>query len=423
MKIIILNTNDQNGGAARAAYRLHFSMKNIEVDSLMLVKNKFLSDQSVIPVSVFDKRPKYINVWYDYVINKIKNKIQQRKWRRYPDRSQMILSDLRSTSLHGALRKTEFDILHLHWVNHRFLNIGELINLNKPVVWTLHDAWPFTGICHITNDCIKYEQECGNCPQLKSNKENDLSREIWQKKQKIYNQIDLHIVAPSKWLAACAGQSSLFKSVPVTVIPNGIDTDLFAPANKYECREELRLPLDKKYILFGAMQALSDVNKGFDTLTKTLTLLKNHYSSTELELLIIGADEPLVKPDLGYTQHYFGILTSEISIAKAYNAADVTVVPSFSENLSNTIMENLSCGIPVVAFDIGGNGDMIEHQINGYLAKPYIPEDLVDGIIWCLDNKQTQLLSENARNKVLQNFSQSYVSLQYKKLYSQIIHA
>ena len=423
MKILFINTYDQKGGAAQAAYRLHSDMKNVGVKSLMLVKNKTLNDFSVLATSSYDKRPKYFSDLTDLLITKIKNKIQHFNWRLYPNRTSMILSDLRFISIHGALKKTEFDILHLHWINHRFFNIAELLKVNKPIVWTLHDAWPFTGICHIANDCNKYEQQCGNCPQLKAGIIDDLSHDIWLKKQKIYKSLDLHIVSPSHWLASCVRKSTLLKSFPVTVIPNGINTEVFSPVDKSISRENLNLKLNKKYILFGAMQALSDTNKGFEIIRKTLISLKEFYSYNELELLIVGAEEPIEKIDLYYNQHYLGILTSENKMAQVYNAADVAIVPSFSENLSNTIMENLSCGIPVVAFNMGGNGDMIDHQINGYLAVAFSSEDLANGLVWCLNTQNSKSLSENARKKVIENFSQNKISEQYKKLYTQISHA
>jgi len=177
------------------------------------------------------------------------------------------------------------------------------------------------------------------------------------------------------------------------------------------------LSKDKKLVLFGAVSATSDPRKGFKELSEALRKLKLR----DIELVVFGSSKPKDAPDFGFNTHYLGHLHDDVSLVTLYNAVDVTVVPSLQENLSNTIMESLSCGTPVVAFNIGGNSDMIEHKINGYLAKPYDTDDLAKGIEWILSSPNYNELCENARNKVLREFDSKVVVKKYIELYDKII--
>lgn len=415
LKVLTVNVSDSSGGAARAAYRIHKAVMTAGVDGKFLVKNKYLADTSVIAVDSFDKKYPFSNI-ISYVQHKIKNKIQLARWRPYPNRDDVFLSDLRSSEIHGALQKIDFDILHLHWINLRFLDLRELRKINKPIVWTLHDCWAFTGICHYFYDCERYTQGCGKCPHLHSNNANDLSAKVWQQKKQIYQGFNMYIVTPSHWLADAARKSSLFSQFPVSVIPNPIDTEYFCPGNKAEACEELKLDVNKKYILFGAMNAVNDRNKGFVEFKKTIQYFEQHYNDGNTEILIFGSNEA---PDMGLNHiaiKNLGMLHDKKLLA-AYRAAHVMVVPSLSENLSNIIMESLACGTPVVAFNIGGNADMIDHMKNGYLAQSLDIEDLAKGVNYCLLNNADGALTEAAREKVVANFGIKTIGEHYIKLY------
>ncbi|HPM09592.1 MAG TPA: glycosyltransferase family 4 protein [Paludibacter sp.] len=416
MKVLSVNISDTNGGAARAAYRIHQAVNEQGVDAKMFVKNKNSTDKRVFEVADFDKKYLFSNQ-IRFVQNKVKNKIQQHRWRPYPDREDVFMSDLRSSSIHGAFQKIDFDVLHLHWINLRFLNLKELLKVNKPIVWTLHDCWAFTGVCHYFYDCEKYKDSCGECPFLHSTDKHDLSYQVWRKKEHIYGKLNLHIVTPSRWLGEAAKQSTLFKNFPLTVIPNSIDTELFKPINKTDARQKLNLDNDKKYILYGAMNAVKDSRKGFWELLQAMKFLEKKECLNKVELIVFGADKPLEQLQLKIPVSYLGVLNNDKDIIAAYNAADVMVVPSLSENLSNAIMESLSCGTPVTAFNIGGNSDMIEHQKNGYLAKEQDSADLANGILWCLENNGKGDLSKNARRKVMGNYTNEIVGKQYANLY------
>ena len=420
LKILSVNVSDTSGGAARAAYRIHRAVRTLGVDSRMFVKNKEKEDDSVLRVDDFDRKNIFSGI-YRFVRHKIKNKLQHARWNKYPRREDVFLSDLRSTSIHGALQKIDYDVLHLHWINLRFLDLKELTRVNKPIVWTLHDCWPFAGICHYFYDCDQYKTNCGNCPFLHSGIEKDLSYRVWRRKKKFYTGLNLHIVTPSRWLAEAARQSSLFSGFPVTVIPNPIDTNLFSPRSRAEACTVLGLQPDKKYILYGAINAIADKRKGFIQLAEAFRVLEQQGSEQDIELLVMGADQPMEELKNSIPVTYLGYINSDEKMVSAYNAADLMVVPSLSENLSNVIMESLACGTPVVAFNIGGNSDMIEHQQNGYLAEAFSVDDLAEGILWCLEHNKDGRLSEDARKKVEDNFSMEKVAGEYSELYKSLV--
>lgn len=410
------------GGAGRAAYRIHQGVRNLGVDSRMLIKGGQGNGSDIFTLDDFASH----NVLYkafDWTQNKVKNKVQHFHWNRYPERENVFMSDLRGTDLHSALHKLDYDVLHLHWINMRFVHIEDLPT-DKPIVWTLHDSWPFCGICHYFFDCENYKKQCGCCPFLHSFDSKDLSNRIWKKKAELYKNLDLHIVSPSQWLADCARQSSLLKRFPVTVIPNCLDVDAFRPLKETEISPKWRhfqeKRLAKPFVLYGAVNASADRRKGFANLLSALRLLEQQGHGNDFELIVFGTKKSELSIDVNIPIHYVGFVGNTEDLASLYSLASVMVVPSLTENLSCAIMESLSCGTPVAAFDIGGNGDMIEHQVNGYLAKEKDDADLAKGILWCLQNNEDNRLGRVGREKVMQKYTFEAVCQQYKALYESL---
>lgn len=237
MKVLFVNTNENYGGAARAALRIMRGVQKYGVEVQMFVKNRHSQAEDVVALSQFVPNNVFFRIG-DWIVNKIKNQWQHHKWRPYKQtKHNVYMSDVRSISIYGALRKMDYNIVHLHWINERFLGIDELKKIKKPIVWTLHDSWPFCGICHYFIDCKNYENHCGTCPMLGSKKEKDLAYEVFEKKLAAYKDLDLHIVAPSKWIGDCAKNSALLGRFPVHVIPNCLDTDVYRPLTKNEIGE------------------------------------------------------------------------------------------------------------------------------------------------------------------------------------------
>lgn len=436
MKILFVNTNDTNGGAARAAVRIMRGVQQSGVEAQMFVKFKNSQASDIVPRSRFVPTNLLYKVC-DWVATKVKNKWQHHKWRPYKKTKQKVyMSDLRHTDIQGALQKLDYDIVHLHWINNRFLDIRELAKIHKPIVWTLHDSWPFCGVCHYFIDCERYQTHCGACPMLGSKNEQDLAYEIFEKKLEAYKDLDIHIVTPSRWLGDCAKKSALLGRFPVHVIPNCLDTELFRPLSKFEIltlaehqqnavvsrvlREATEKRIAKPLILFGAMNAANDRRKGFASLLSALQILDAQGFETHLVVFGANAQElPMTFQNIDVT--FVGYIGDSQLLTALYNIADVMVVPSLTENLSNAIMESLSCGTPVIAFNIGGNSDMIDHQQNGYLAKEFDCEDLAKGMQWCIEHNTDGALSRNSLEKVMNNYTIDIVSKQYKQLYQSII--
>ena len=419
LRVLTVNVSDSSGGAARAAYRIHKATIEAGIDGRFLVKNKSLNDPNVLSVQSFDSFSSF-KAPFRWLQHKINNKLQQARWRPYPNRQNVFMSDLRGSSVHGALQKIEYDILHLHWINLRFVDIEDLAKITKPIVWTLHDCWPFTGVCHYFYDCTRYKQSCGSCPHLASNNEKDLSHKVWQKKMEVFSKLNIHVVCPSNWLAQAARESTIFKQFPVSVIPNPLDTDFFVPGSKIDACKVLSISPEKRYILYGAMNAIKDRNKGFAELKSCLQYYEKQFDAKDIEVLTFGSNEK-AQFELNHIRTTDLGLLNDQQLRAAYRASDVMVTPSLSENLSNIIMESLSCGTPVVAFNIGGNSDMIDHKLNGYLAEPYNPQDLAAGIAWCLENNTSGELSRRAQNNVEENYSMERVGEMYVELYKELI--
>jgi glycosyltransferase involved in cell wall biosynthesis len=298
------------------------------------------------------------------------------------------------------------------------IKIEDMARIKAHIVWSLHDMWAFTGGCHYDENCNAYENSCGNCKVLGGSKENDLSRKVFNRKQKTFSQIEnMTIVGLSKWLSDCANNSTLLKDKKHVNLHNPIDTAVFKPFDKEKARELWSLPQDKKLVLFGANSATSDPRKGFDELSNALHKLKNK----DIEFVVFGSSEPKQSQNFGFKTHYLGSLVDDVSLVTLYSAVDVMVVPSLQENLSNAIMESLACGTPVVGFEIGGNSDMIEHNINGYLAKPCDTNDLAYGIEWILHNDNYDKICYYAREKILREFDSVVVAKKYIELYEDVL--
>ena len=409
MKVLIVNTYDNQGGAARAAFRLHEGLLRIGVDSNMLVQYKATRNSQVF--SLYTKHTNFIST-VRLGVNQLPLRIYQRD-----TYSPFSLAWVPFSQIHKKIKEINPDIVHLHWVAGGMFGLQELLKINKPIVWTLHDMWPFTGGCHYDKECRKFEVTCHACPILNSKKTFDLSMKNFQQKYRIYNKLNsLTIVGPSNWMSSCARKSSLLKNKNIHTIPNPIDTEVFKPMDLKESRGLLNLDFDKKIILFGA-DSVSDPLKGMDRLINSL----KHIKTKNVEILIFGRASTEDYNFLDYPVHNLGRLDDENFLRVAYATADVTILPSLQENLSNVVIESLSCGTPVVAFDIGGNSDMIDHKHNGYLADFSCDLDLSLGIDYVLSNNQNKILNKNSRKKVMDFFETDKVSNLYKALYDELL--
>jgi glycosyltransferase involved in cell wall biosynthesis len=414
MRVVHLNTWDIQGGAARGVYWLHKGLQHAGIDSILFSEHKLSDDPSVIGIECRRTR--------DRLLREMRAYLNAFPLRRYKHKSSQVFSSARfSEPIKADINQLNPDIINLHWVCDGFLSPELIAKLNQPLVWTLRDMWPFTGGCHYTGECTRYEASCGACPHLGSKQEHDLSHTIWKRKHKSWQNLDITVVATSHWMAECAKRSSLFQNRRIEVIPNSVD-DSFKPRSKTIVRDFLGLPQNKQLILFSALKATSDKRKGFSYIVSSLKKIAESDIKEQTELVVVGASEPKHSFDLGIKANYLGILHDNLTLAMAYAAADVAIVPSLQEAFGKTAIEALACGTPVVCFDTTGLKDIVEHQKTGYRAEFCNSEDLAKGIIWVLQSSSRwQILSQQARTKVEREFTQEVQAQAYLKLYQELL--
>lgn len=341
----------------------------------------------------------------------------------YPARKAGLFSPAGVPSLTPRrVKSISRDITHLHWVANGFLRVEEFASLGTPLVWSAHDMWAFTGGCHYTDGCEQYLKNCGWCPLLGSQKEQDLSREVWFRKQDSWRALNFTIVASSRWMAALIRASPLLKHSRIELIPNCLDPNFFAPRDRVAARVALGLPQDKLILLFGALTVKGDRRKGLHLLESALERLSTSIGRDSVCLAIMGASAGQGPNPYPFAATYLGVIDNEETLALAYAAADVFVAPSMEDNLPYTVMEAMSTGIPCVSFDTGGMPDLFEHEESGYLAKPFEVEDLAEGLKRVILSRTLRgKWGRNARARVLERFSQEVVSRQHEKLYQDLL--
>lgn len=410
MKILIVNTSDIQGGAARAAYRLHRALLEDGVDSQMLVQSKSSDDYTVITEVGKAKK----------TINKLRPFLDSLPTRLYKNRTKTLFSPswLPFGGVVDKINEINPDIVHLHWICGGMMRIEDIAKIKAPVVWSLHDNWAFSGGCHIKWECEKYKESCGACPRLDSKENNDLSHSVFKRKQKIFSKKEMTIVGLSRWVYEASKSSTLLKNHKHVNLPNPIDTNIFKPFDKVKSRELWSLSKDKKLVLFGANSATSDINKGFKELSEALQRVDKNIN---IELVVFGSSQPQNAPDFAFKTHYLGHLYDDVSLVTLYSAVDVMVVPSLQEAFGQTASESMACGTPVVAFGTTGLFDIVDHKVNGYLAKPFESEDLANGIEWVLNAPNYDELCVNAREKVLREFDSKVVVQKYVELYKDVL--
>lgn len=397
MKVVILNTSERTGGAAVAAGRLGKALRKAGIQVDKLVRE--------------DTWLNHFRLYWERLIIFLFNHLS---------RKNLFTVSIANTGVdvsnHPLVK--EADIIHLHWVNQGFLSLKDIkafTKLDKPIVWTMHDMWPCTGICHHARDCEKFQTRCEACFFLNS-KGKDLSTFVFDKKQAIYKDANMTFVGCSQWLANRARQSRLLQNKTVLSIPNPIDMNIYHPMDKGQARQSLGLPLGKRLLLFGALN-VTDKRKGIDYLIAALQEIKNQ----DIELVVFGQVKEDIRNLFPVPIHPMGYLSDESKIVELYNAVDVFITSSLEENLPNTIMESMACGTPCVGFEIGGIPEMIDHKINGYVANYMDANDLAKGIQWILNNPNPQALSDACVKKVQENYGEQIVAEKYLALYRNLL--
>ena len=375
MRVLLISTSDLAGGGAIAAYRLMEALNNNGVKAKMLVRDKLSTSVTVAQTGT--KIPKVLERMQ--IMSHLRGKLWQ------ADTADFGINITKTDEYKEA------DVIHLHWINQGMVSLSglkQMVKDGKKIVWTLHDEWPYLGICHYRGDC--QETECRKCPLLPGN----TAHKRYLKKQELYKKSNITFVGCSEWITQRARQA--MPEAQVVHINNCIPHNIFRYIDQQEARKQLALPLDKKIILFCS-QKLNDERKGYTYLQQALEKLSTFNS--QLSTLCVGKGARYV--------------SSPEEMALTYAAADVFVTPSLQDNLPNTIAEAMSCGTPCVGFNVGGIPEMIDHQQNGYVAKYKDVTDLAAGIQYVL----THDMREAALHKAASAYGETHVAQKYINVY------
>jgi len=395
MDVAILSTSDIIGGAAKASYRLHKGLQLLRHNSIILSREKKSSDESVLAVQS-TKAP-----FSEKVVDLIQTRLI--------DHNRTKLSDTRfsmpypGVDISGLSLIHASDIVNLHWISHfqSVESISKLLELDAPVVWTLHDMWPFTGGCHYSAGCEGYVSDCYDCPQLRDNRHQIPLHVLKNKLRNIKK--NLTVVCPSQWMASCAARSSLFKHLRIEVIPYSLDIDIFKPTPKEEAKNRLGIEPETILLLFGAPSTMVR-RKGLEELVNALRLCLKHAPFYELarllkiKLLLFGHSPDSFQALAPLSVVSTGFISEEVRLAEIYSAADIFLLPSLEDNLPNTMLEAMACATPVAAFGAGGVPDIIIDGKNGVLSTPGDVKNFAEKILaLTLQEAKRKGMSERCR--------------------------
>ncbi len=417
MKVLMINTSDHTGGAAIAAMRLLRALRKQGTEVKLLCRDRTLPPECTDVVSLAP------SPW-----RKFKFAIERAEIfaaNGFTRKGLFAVDTARyGNDITGLPEFKEADVVHLHWTNQAMLSLSQIekiLRTGKPVVWTMHDMWPFTGVCHHADKCTLWQQVCHHCPQLQRPSANDWSARIFKKKAKVYAHPNLTLVACSHWLAKLASKSPLLEGHRIESIPNPIDAQFYQPTHdKAEVRRRLGIPTDKTVLFFAAFK-VTDPKKGINYLGESLNLLlQEHPELREKLVLVLGGQQseamagsfPIPTVALPFDN-------SEEAMRARYQAADLLLMPTLMDNLPNTIVEAMACGVPVVGFNVGGLPQMIETGVNGYLANYCDSRDFAQGISRVLSSQSYTALCRNARAKAVKAYAESAVAEQYLQVYSE----
>ena len=402
MKILHIVYSDLIGGASKAAYLIHKTLQQNNIESKMLVYKKISNDESVYESQYSFFRD--LLARSEPIILKYLNNINA-------DFSTNIFSKLK---VDWSLIDWA-DIINIHWIGNSTLSYKQIYSFMKPIVWRLPDQFAFTGGCHYSGDCTNYEIGCGNCYLLK-NRSDDLSRKLFLKKQKYISKVkSLAIVSPSNWMDTKVKESLLFKNNKSLVINTGVDTTIFSPFEKKSSASKKKFNL-----LFVSADPLNDKRKGFKYVRE---LINDKLSNTERErvnFILVGEEETKNSLNLNIDLKRIGKIEDRSALRNYYAEADIMIAPYLEDNLPNTILEAMACETIVLAFGVGGIPEIIDHKVDGFLAGSLNSEYLYDGLKYIMKS-DLEKLKKNARNKILNKFDSKKNYKKFIKLYQDMI--
>lgn len=413
LQVLHLSQSDCEGGAGRAAFRLHVALQASGIESIFHPGRNLLDDPEVRPA-----RRQLVGLRFSQ-LTAFLNAIVLRSYR------SRLQGELFSPSLLSYGRPDlrlvlKADIVCLHWLAGAFLRPAKLRQINKPIVWRLSDLWPFTGGCHYPGACRGFEATCGRCPMLGSTRSEDLSRLGLRQRARAYSGLDLTFVAPSRWIAEEARRSSVIGERRIIHIPTGVELDIFKPRNRAAARARFGLPGDACVLLFGALGALSDTRKGFPECMLALQSWVANRKQREAVLAVFGGGGKPPPSVAGLTVYDIGRLDNRALLADLYNAADLLLAPFAEDNLPNVVLEAIACGTPVVAYRAGGIPDAVVEGSSGALAPPGDARAFGEALSRALESQDS--LSRGARARAEALFDLRACATSYRRLFEEVAH-
>jgi glycosyltransferase involved in cell wall biosynthesis len=400
LKILHLNYNDKKGGAAIAVNRIHECLKKVGVISKVLVAKKTDDDDDFIgPSSTLSEIKYKIFEALNRKIFKLEKKID------YDSNSYNLLPN----NIIKYINTLDFDLINLHWIGNNFLRINDLKKINKPIIWTLHDMWPYCGSEHytVTNRFLE-----GYKKNNKIHQGFDLEKYCWENKVKNYPK-KLNIVATSEWQFENAKKSLLFKNTNVKKIGLPLDFDFWKPINKSISRNILNISESENVILIGS-ENINSKRKGYKNLVRLLESKKDINN-----LLILTFGENKIETNIRNI-NFKNIKPNSYDLKLLYSCADVYLSPSLQEAFGQTSLEAISCLTPVVCFGSTGTTEIVKHKFTGYISKKNDYEDFYLGVKWTIENLKNKVTPDSI-TYLKERFSYDYISKSYINLYENIM--
>lgn len=406
LRVLLVAVKDLAGGAHRSAYRLHQALRGAGVDSVMVVREKASADPHVVQLSaaemgwprkgrgVLDRLPSPCLV----------------------SRDDPISLGIQSIRLDRVIASLRADVVHLHWVNGGMVSIAAAAAATKPVVWTLHDMWAFTGGCHYAGNCMRFRDACEACPKVRRWPiAQSVPHWVHGRKARLWGHSRLNAIAPSQWMAQAARASSLFRNADIRQIGYCFDPTIFRPEAREAARSALGIPAQRRCVLFvNANQR----RKGSGMIARIIQELTQAPAWGDCEFLFAGGLPVALRGDEPHVR-VLPPTHDEATMAGYFAAADLFAMPSLEDNLPNTIIESLACGTPVAAFAVGGIQEMIVTGENGCLIGECTATGMADSLkAFRLEGLLSRAtIAAQARGR----YSQDAVARQHLDFYEDIV--
>ena len=414
MKVTLLNHSDTLGGASVVTFRLMQALRDEGVDAQMLVLSKTSDSESVTQLCSRRRRNRaFLSERLNIFLRNGFSKANLFK----------VSTATHGVSLISHPLIAEADVIAINWINQGMLSLDELealTQLGKPIIWTMHDMWCLTGVCHHALECDNYKAQCGKCQFISNGRrKNDLSHTTWLRKNEIYKNSNIYFVPVSNWLAEKCRQSSLLADKQIEVIHNAFPIDFYSTTPS-SLVQGFGIDYDKNLILMGAAR-LDDPIKGFEYAIEAINVISktNPDMAKKCEVVFFGEirDIQLLKR-MRMPYLHLGRINDPKVIRQLYASAKVVISTSLYETLPGTLIEGQAAGCVPVSFGMGGQADIIDHKVTGYIAEYKSPKSIAEGIVWALETAPDR---EMLHNSVREKFASKVIAQRYIELFKKLL--